>query len=349
MRNYPKLAIIVPCFNEEAVLPETIERLLAVLAGLERSSLIHQDSYVCFVDDGSSDRTWDIVSVAQKSHRQICGIRLSRNFGHQNALFAGLLHAQSTVDCVVSIDADLQQDENAIPQFVDQYKAGCEIVYGIRRDRRTDTFFKKCTATCFYHLMNWMGAPIVHNHADYRLISSKALNALAQYGEINLFLRGICAQLGFRTGTVYFDVSKRLSGETKYPLLKMLSFAFAGITAFSTIPLRIVTFAGFFCFLISALMSGYVFVQTLVIGKAVPGWASTVLPIYFIGGIQILCVGVVGEYVGRIYLEAKARPRFIVDETINFDGQRTDLPDDFRAPLKPERMPLCQDQSQGKI
>jgi glycosyltransferase involved in cell wall biosynthesis len=243
------------------------------------------------------------------------GLKLSRNFGHQNALLAGLLKAKGQADCVISIDADLQQDEGAIPEFIDKYNEGFDIVFGVREDRRSDGVAKKATALVFYRLMNLMGVRIIRNHADYRLVSNRVLETLAGYGEVNLFLRGIFPSLGFRSAQVVHDVRERFAGESKYSMRKMLSFALDGITSFSVMPMRVVALVGVLIFFFSLGMSGYVLLAKL-LGGAVTGWASTVLPIYFIGGIQLISLGVIGEYVGKIYMEAKRRPRFIVEEEV---------------------------------
>lgn len=307
----PKLAIIVPCFNEEHVLAETAQRLQKMLEALIMSSALHQGSFILFVDDGSADSTWSIISELNQRNTMVKGLKLSRNFGHQNALLAGLMSVRGKVDCALSIDADLQQDESVIPTFVEKFMQGYDLVLGVRSDRHNDSAFKRRTAELFYGLMRLMGVPIVKNHADYRLVSANVLNALSQYEESNVFLRGLFVNMGFETAHVLFVVKKRYAGESKYSLRKMISFAFNGITAFSVVPLRLITALGFLIFILSSLMSCYVLFIVVFDSTAVPGWASTLLPIYLLGSINMLCLGIVGEYVGRIYREVKRRPRYI--------------------------------------
>jgi glycosyltransferase involved in cell wall biosynthesis len=311
----PILGIIVPSYNEEAVLKETADRLVTILDDLIYSKKINEKSFILFVDDGSIDDTWKIIKNLAMCNPYVRGLKLSRNYGHQNALLAGLLSVKDKIDFTISIDADLQQDENAIYKFIDRYYEGYDIVYGIRKDRRNDGAFKKLTALLFYKLMNFMGVKIIQNHADYRLVSKKVLNALADFGEVNLFLRGLLPSLGFRTTVVMHDVRERLAGKSKYSLKVMLSLALNGITSFSIMPVRMISFMGFIMFLISILMSIYV-VYAYLSGRAIAGWPSTVIPIYFIGGVQLLCLGLLGEYIGKIYMETKRRPRFIIEEEI---------------------------------
>jgi glycosyltransferase involved in cell wall biosynthesis len=287
-----------------------------ILDNLISRKLISSKSYLCIIDDGSNDGTWNKISAFKSSHPdQIHGLKFSRNFGHQNALFAGLMSVKNNCDITISIDADLQQDPNAIENFIQAYKHGAEIVFGIRNNRESDTFFKKHSASSFYKLMSLCGVNIIPNHADYRLMSDKAINSLANFSEPNLFLRAICNDLGFKTANIYFDVSPRLVGSSKYSLIKMLSLAIQGIFSMSIAPLRIVALLGIFIFTISLIMSLYVLIQTLFIGNTVPGWASTVLPIYLIGGLQILCLGIMGEYMGRMYATTKRRPNYIIEDT----------------------------------
>ena len=309
----PVLAIVVPCHNEEEVIQETARQLLNVLSGLVVEDKIHHDSFVYFVDDGSHDNTWHLVTEMHELNPSIKGLKLSRNVGHQSALLAGLLTVKIHADCVISIDADLQDDVTVIPQFIENFLNGAEIVYGVRNRRKADTFFKRNTALFFYALMRAMRVEIVYNHADYRLCSRRVLDALEGFQERNLFLRGIFPLIGYKSEVVYYNRHERFAGESKYPLLKMLAFAIDGITSFSVIPLRLVTLMGFAISAMSLLIVAFLLTQTLMIGGTVPGWASTVLPIYFIGGVQLLGLGVVGEYVGKIYKEAKARPRFFCD------------------------------------
>ncbi len=312
----PRLAVVVPCYNEEAVLAETARSLRGVLESMVAGGQIRADSFIYFVDDGSRDGTWRIVQELHRQHPTLIkGLKLARNGGHQNALLAGLLSVRGHADCAISIDADLQHDERAIPQFIEQFRAGADIVFGIRNDRHTDGVLKRLTALCFYRLMRSMGVEIIKNHPDYRLVSARVLNALAEYREVNLFLRGVFANMGFRTASVSFDVKPRFAGVTKYSPRKMLSLAIGAITSFSIVPLRLIAAIGFAIFIASTLMSAYVLYIALT-HTAVPGWASTVLPIYFIGGVQLLSIGLLGEYVGRIYQEVKGRPRFLKDEEL---------------------------------
>lgn len=314
----PILAIVVPCYNEELVLPHSYERLMKELDALIDAELVDRKSFICFVDDGSVDNTWSQIDAFSKASELVYGIKLSRNFGHQNALLAGLKKVSENADCVISIDADLQQDERAMSEFVRKYIEGVDIVYGVRSDRTADSVFKRASADFFYRLMSVMGVHLKRNHADYRLMSKRAIAALSEYDEDNLFLRGIVPQIGFKQSTVYFDVRDRKLGESKYTLGKMISFALNGITSFSITPLRIVTALGFFFTFLSIVMAVYVLVMKLVYQTAAPGWASVVLPIYLLGGIQLLSIGIIGEYVGRVYMESKRRPRYII-EASTFD------------------------------
>jgi glycosyltransferase involved in cell wall biosynthesis len=310
-----KLAIVLPSYNEEAVLDETASRLLALFDNLIKNDIIDISSRICFIDDGSKDRTWDIIEDLAERHEHINGIKLSRNRGHQNALLAGLFTVDG--DALISIDADLQDDITVIETMVKSFKNGNDIVYGIRKERKTDTHFKRSTAQGFYKLMHLMGVDIVYNHADYRLMSRRAIEELKQFNEVNLFLRAMVPLIGFNTDNVYYDRSERFAGESKYPIKKMLSFAWDGITSFSVMPLRFITATGFLIFFATLFMSIWVVGVKLFTNEAVPGWASTVLPIYFIGGIQVLSIGIVGEYIGKIYMETKKRPRFIIEKKVN--------------------------------
>ncbi len=308
------LAIVVPCYNEQEVLQETCNRLIALLRRLGAAGKVTLDSRVYFIDDGSSDATWSIISTFVQGELPVVGIKLSRNRGHQNALLAGLFAASG--DAVVSVDADLQDDLEAIEHMVDRYREGCDIVYGVRRRRRTDNFFKRFTAESFYRLMAVLGAQTIHNHADYRLMSRRALEALKGFQEVNLYLRGIIPLLGFRTGIVEYDRAKRFAGSSKYSLRSMLALAFEAVTSFSAFPLRLISLLGFFVFAGSMVVTGWALWVALYSGHAVPGWASVVLPMYFLGGIQLLALGIIGEYLGKLYLEAKGRPRFFVAQVI---------------------------------
>ena len=309
------LYIVVPCYNEEEVLPETSKRLRAKLEQLMAEEKISPHSRILFVNDGSKDKTWELISQLHHDCPLFCGVDLSRNRGHQNALLAGLMTAKDRADMVISMDADLQDDIGAVDEMVDKYLDGVDIVYGVRSSRKTDTFFKRFTAEGFYRLMNAMGAESVFNHADYRLMSKRALEGLAQFKEVNLFLRGIIPMIGYRTDTVEYERGERFAGESKYPLKKMLSFALEGITSLSVKPLRLITGLGFLVFAISIIMIIYNIVQWA-IGHTVAGWASLSCSVWLIGGLILLSLGVVGEYVGKIYMESKERPRFIIREVL---------------------------------
>lgn len=307
-----RLGIVVPCFNEEAVLPETIARLSELVARLIDRGKIGADSGVYYVDDGSSDQTWQIICAAAAASGNVHGVRLSRNRGHQNALLAGLDAAEG--DAIVTVDADLQDDLDVVDRMVDLHRGGADIVYGVRQSRQSDTRFKRITAELYYAILRRMGVQIVSNHADYRLMSRRALTALGAFGEVNLFLRGIIPQLGFTTATVVYARGERFAGTSKYPLRKMLGLAIDGITSFSVVPLRMIAGLGLLVCLFSVLMIGWVLFGALILRDVIPGWASSVIPIYFIGGVQLFSIGVIGEYVGKIYLETKRRPRFFVQE-----------------------------------
>jgi glycosyltransferase involved in cell wall biosynthesis len=309
-----RLALVLPCYNEEAVLPTTLERLLALRREWIGEGLIGSDSTITFVDDGSTDRTWALIEQAAAKDSAVHGIKLAKNRGHQNALMAGLLNVDG--DAVISVDADLQDDLGAIREMLVQHAAGAQIVYGIRSRRDTDTFFKRFTAESFYHLMRVLGIDLVFNHADYRLMSRTAIDALKQYDEVNLFLRGIIPQLGFKTAEVFYARAERFAGESKYPLRKMLSLAWDGLTSFSSGPLRWITFFGVVVSLFSFVIGGWVLARSVYFGGTIPGWASTVIPVYFLGGIQLLGIGIIGEYIAKIYLETKRRPRFIIEKTL---------------------------------
>ena len=312
------LYIVVPCYNEEEVLPETARRLRAKLEQLMAAGKVSQNSRALFVNDGSRDRTWEIISQLHRECPLFCGVDLSRNRGHQNALLAGLMTAKDRADMVVSMDADLQDDVEAVDAMVDKFLEGVDIVYGVRSSRKRDTFFKRTTAEGFYRVMNAMGAETVFNHADYRLMSRRALEGLAQFQEVNLFLRGIVPMIGYRTDTVEYERGERFAGESKYPLKKMLSFAMEGITSLSVKPLRMITGLGFLIFLVSLVMIVYNIVRWAM-GATVTGWASLACSIWLIGGLILLSLGVVGEYIGKIYLEAKGRPRFLIRQVLE-DG-----------------------------
>ena len=305
--------MVIPCYNEEEVLPETSKRLTAKLGAMIEMSLISEDSKIVFVNDGSKDRTWQLIRQYHEENPMIQGINLSRNKGHQSALLAGLMTVKEYCDMAISMDADLQDDVDAIDQFVEKYYEGCEVVYGVRSERKTDSFFKRASAQSFYKLMLHMGVEIVYNHADYRLMSRRALDEMEGFKEVNLFLRGIVPLIGFQSGVVTYERHERFAGESKYPLKKMLNFAFDGITSFSVKPIRMVTTLGIIIFAISILMLIY-FLITWCIGWTVPGWTSIVVSVWAIGGLQLLAIGIIGEYIGKIYMETKARPKFIVQE-----------------------------------
>ncbi|WP_157268980.1 glycosyltransferase family 2 protein [Azohydromonas aeria] len=307
------LGIVVPCYNEEEVIAETSRRLVRLLHRLQASCKISMSSFVCFVDDGSTDRTWKIIEQLAAQHAEIRGIKLARNSGHQNALMAGLLGVSA--DAVVSIDADLQDDENVIETMVDRCAEGFDLVLGVRSDRSTDTVFKRATASGHYRLLKMMGVEVVTHHADFRLMTRPVLEALRQFGEVNLYLRGIIPLLGFRTATVPYKRVARFAGTSKYPISKMVSLSLQGITSLSIQPIRLVAIAGMFISAISVLAGLWALIIRLFTSQALPGWASTVVPSYFLGGLQLLSLGVIGEYVGKIYMETKRRPRFVIEKT----------------------------------
>ncbi|MGN0377605.1 MAG: glycosyltransferase family 2 protein [Suilimivivens sp.] len=311
-----KLYLVIPCYNEEEVLPETAKRLKEKINALISCGKIDPGSRIVFVNDGSKDRTWEIIRSLHEKDSVFSGINLSRNRGHQNALLAGLMTVKDHADMTISMDADLQDDINAIDEMVDKYLGGIDIVYGVRSSRAKDTFFKKATAEGFYKLMNSMGANTVFNHADYRLMSKRALEGLAEFQEVNLFLRGIVPMIGYPTDVVYYERGERFAGESKYPLGKMLSFAIEGITSLSIKPIRLITFLGFFIFLVSLGILVYSLVRHFM-GATIVGWTTLMVSVWGIGGLILLSLGVVGEYIGKIYLETKARPRFIIEQFLN--------------------------------
>jgi len=306
------LALVVPCYNEEEVLPETCRRMVALLKELVDAGKIAPTSRIYFIDDGSRDKTWQLIESFTLENLPVVGIKLSRNRGHQNALLAGLFTAEG--DMVVSVDADLQDDIDAIRNMVDKYLGGCDVVYGVRKRRQTDSFFKRFTAERFYKLLEFLGAQTIYNHADYRLLSRRAIEALKDFREVNLFLRGIIPLIGFDSAVVYYDRNARFAGESKYPLRRMIGLALDAVTSFSVVPLRFITLIGFVVFFFTACMSAFILWIRLFTSIAIPGWASTLLPIYLLGGIQILCLGVIGEYLGKLYAESKARPRYLIEE-----------------------------------
>lgn len=315
----PILYIVVPCYNEEEVLPETSKRLKAKLLSLMERGKISRKSRIMFVNDGSKDRTWELIDELHRSDPIFSGVNLSRNRGHQNALLAGLMTAKDRCDAAISMDADLQDDINAVDAMVDKFLAGCDIVYGVRSSREKDTFFKRFTAETFYRLMNFLGAETVFNHADYRLMSRRALEGFAEFKEVNLFLRGIVPMIGYTSATVEYERGERFAGESKYPLKKMLAFAMEGITSLSTKPIRYITALGVLIFLVSIIML-IVFIAKWAMGMTVAGWASVICSVWAIGGLILLALGVIGEYIGKIYLETKARPRFLIREVLDDEG-----------------------------
>ena len=320
MNDNNTLYIVVPCYKEQEVLPETSRRLGEKLDALIAAGKISADSRIMFVNDGSSDDTWPIIRrLHEERPERFSGVNLSRNRGHQNALLAGLLTAVNYADMIVSMDADLQDDINAVDAMVDAYHEGYEVVYGVRSKRETDTFFKRFTAEGFYKVMKALGVDIVFNHADYRLMSRRAVEGLAQFTEVNLFLRGIVPQIGYKWTTVTYERAERFAGESKYPLKKMLAFAADGITSFSVKPIRLVLSAGVVVFLVSLIMFIYALVQKIM-GHTTAGWASLMASIWLLGGVQLLGLGVVGEYIGKIYNETKRRPRFIIESVLNQAG-----------------------------
>lgn len=309
------LYVVIPCYNEQEVLPETARRLKAKMHALTERCVIGEASRVLFVNDGSKDGTWQQIEALYQQDPLFAGVNLTRNRGHQNALLAGLMTAMEHADVTISMDADLQDDVDAMDKMLDAYQAGCDIVYGVRGKRATDTFFKRFTAEGFYHVMQLLGVDIVFNHADYRLMSRRALQSLAEYGEVNLFLRGIVPQLGYRTATVEYERHERFAGSSKYPLKKMLAFALDGITSFSIKPIRLVLALGVIIFTCSLLALLWTLIAKLC-GHTVSGWASLMCSIWMIGGIQMMSLGVIGEYIGKIYNETKRRPRYLIERVL---------------------------------
>ena len=304
---------VIPCYNEEEVLPEASKRMIAKLEQLMQMGLASKESRLLFVDDGSRDKTWELIAGLHEASPYVCGLKLSRNRGHQYALLAGLLAAKELCDCAVSLDADLQDDIEVLDEFLTHYEDGCDIVYGVRKSRETDTRFKRGSAQMFYKFLNLMGVEVLYNHADYRLMSRRALEALSEYKEVNLFLRGIVPLIGFKSAVVYYERHERLAGKSKYPLSKMLSLAADGILSFSIKPIRIISSLGFLIAVCSVIALLYALISKLC-GAAVSGWTAIVVSIWLLGGIQLLCLGVIGEYIGRIYSEVKQRPKYIIDQ-----------------------------------
>jgi glycosyltransferase involved in cell wall biosynthesis len=310
----PKLLLVLPCYNEEEILHSTDARLNTFYDELLDKGLISTESKICYVNDGSRDATWNIIDRLSKANSRVLGVKLSKNFGHQNALLAGLFEYKGKFDCYISIDADLQDDVNAIVPMLEKYKAGASIVYGVRDDRSNDSFFKKFSAESFYKLMLWLKVPVVFNHADFRLIDNRVLTELENYREVNMFIRGIIPTIGLNSDKVFYKRLEREAGETKYPLKKMLTFAWNGVTSFSMTPMRFVLYFGAFSFVLSLIMAVYV-LYTKFAGVTTSGWASTLLMMAFFNGSNMMAIGLIGEYVGKIYEEVKARPRYIVEKS----------------------------------
>ena len=308
--------LVVPCYNEEEVLRETASRLKEKMQVLISNKVISEKSRITFVDDGSKDKTWSIIEELNSNDKIFSGVKLSRNRGHQNALLAGLMTVKDYCDAAISLDADLQDDINVIDKFIEKFNYGCDVVYGVRSERKTDTVFKRTTAQGFYKIMKALGVDIVYNHADYRLMSKRALDSLQDFKEVNLFLRGIVPLIGYKSDVVLYERNERFAGESKYPLKKMLSFAFEGITSFSVKPIRLILTVGILMF-ISSLAALLYFLIIWMAGKTVQGWTTVVASIWMLGGIQLLCLGVIGEYIGKIYIETKERPKYIIDKFIN--------------------------------
>lgn len=311
-----KLAIVVPCYNEEEVLKIASKTLRGVLEDLVQKGKIAKESFILFVNDGSKDNTWKLIEEEHKAHpAEVCGIKLAGNVGHQFALTAGLITAKDRSDVIVSIDADLQDDETVIEEMIDKFHVGNDIVYGVRKERKSDTFFKRTTAQGFYKVMALMGVKTVYNHADFRLMSKRAAQQFSEYKETNLFLRGIMPLIGYQTDCVYYDRKERVAGESKYPLKKMMALAFNGISSFSVKPISFILGLGLFIIICSILAALYAFVSYFT-GRVVPGWTSLILSIWFLGGLQLLAIGLVGQYIGKIYIEVKQRPRYNIEKIL---------------------------------
>ncbi len=314
------LYLVIPCYNEEEVLTETSSQLRKKIQSLVEKGKISPQSRIVFVNDGSKDKTWEIISKLHEEDKIFQGIKLSRNKGHQNALLCGLMTVKDHCDMTISLDADLQDDINAIDEMVEKYYEGCDVVYGVRSARDTDTFFKKFTAEGFYKVMKMMGADVVFNHADYRLMSRRALDGLQSFKEVNLFLRGVVPMIGYKSDSVYYERKERFAGESKYPLKKMLAFAWEGITSLSTKPIKMISVLGGIIFIVSIIMLIYSIVRHFM-GATEIGWTSTIVSIWAIGGLQLLAIGIIGEYIGKVYLETKERPKFIVEKYLSDDDR----------------------------
>ncbi len=317
-----RLAVVVPCYNEEEVLKMASRALRGVIDDLAGKEKISQDSYILFVNDGSSDRTWELIEEEHAAYpHRVFGVKLAANVGHQFALTAGLITARDMSDVTVSIDADLQDDVNVIEEMIDKFHEGCDIVYGVRKERKTDTFFKRTTAQAFYRLMNLMGVKTVYNHADFRLMSKRAVQEFSRYKETNLFLRGMIPLMGYKTDCVYYERKERAAGESKYPLKKMLALAFNGISSFSVKPISLILGLGIVIIFFSAIAAVYALISYFT-GRVVPGWTSLILSIWLLGGIQLIAIGLVGQYIGKIYMEVKERPRYNIERILTDEGER---------------------------
>lgn len=317
-----KLAIVVPCYNEEEVLKIASLTLRDVLEDLIHKGKISDDSYILFVNDGSTDRTWELIEEEHAAYpTRVCGVKLAGNVGHQFALTAGLITAKDMSDVTISIDADMQDDVTVIEEMIDKFHAGCDVVYGVRKERKTDTFFKRTTAQAFYKFMNLMGVKTIYNHADFRLMSRRAVEEFSKYKETNLFLRGMIPLIGYRTDSVYYDRKERVAGESKYPFKKMLALAFNGISSFSIKPISMILGSGIMIIFLSILAAIYALLSYFM-GHVVPGWTSLILSIWFLGGMQLIAIGLVGQYIGKIYLEVKGRPRYNIEKILTGSGTR---------------------------
>lgn len=321
-----KLALVVPCYNEEEVLDDTTKQLCSLFYNLYEKNKISKDSYILYVNDGSKDKTWELIKKYNGSEKWVSGLNLAANVGHQNALFAGLMQAAKDADVTISIDADLQDDINVIEDMLNEYEKGNDIVYGVRNDRTSDSFFKRFTAQSFYKLMSLMGVNSVYNHADFRLMSNRAVKQLGNYKERNLFLRGLVPLIGYQTSCVFYARKERMAGESKYPLKKMLSFAFDGITSFSIKPISLITFLGTVVIIISIIMMIYTFYGYFT-GTTVSGWSSLMISIWLLGGVQLLSIGVIGQYIGKIYVEVKERPRYNIETYLRAEVNKNDQKD----------------------
>lgn len=316
MKNLPVIAIVVPCYNEELALPLSVPKMLDVLDGMARNGIASPDSYVLLCNDGSRDRTWEVIEQLHAQDKRVKGISLAHNRGHQYVLLAGLMSAHNRCDAAISIDADLQDDPNAIVEMVQRFNEGCEIVYGVRSSRKTDTWFKRTTAHAFYSFQKKMGLETIYDHADYRLMSNRALGFLGEYGESNLFLRGIVPQIGLKSAVVTYERDERVAGESKYPLAKMLSFSIDGITSFSARPMRWIFMTGLILLVIAVLVSIYVFISYFYSDHISAGWASIMLSIWVLGSLILIAIGIVGEYIGKIFNEVKHRPRYAISDAL---------------------------------